>query len=394
MSLAFGVTTTGCGDPPCNSSTCPTGCCDSSDTCQSASQSNCGQLGNACVQCQLGQQCNLGICMGNNQFGGGSGSTGGGAGSTGGGAGSTGGGAGNTGGGAGSTGGGSGSTGGGAGSTGGGAGSTGGGAGSTGGGAGSTGGGAGSTGGGAGSTGGGAGTGGGSQPPACGPSNCAGCCSGTSCIMNPSVIACGTGGQTCQTCGNGDTCLSGECIPAAACDQTTCPNGCCDPMFGCTAGNTNSSCGWGGAQCQSCLLGPTCQSQACTTVAQFPGAACSSDSSCKANDGSSAAPTGTCQTPGTIWPNGYCLPPCANGTCATGTCLNFGSASAPNPRCAGNCTGPGTGQSNCRTGYVCLGLTGANGQTAPFGVCFPNCNNSVSQLCPSPSTCSSLGYCQ
>ena len=166
----------GCGStsPSCDSSSCPTGCCDPSGACQSASALSCGANGAACSACSLGQQCVLGQCAGTNG-GGGSGATGGGSASTGGGSGSTGGGSASTGGGTGSTGGGSASTGGGNGSTGGGSASTGGGNGTTGGGSGAMGGGSGSTGGGGGTT-----------------PTCPNCGLGTVChpVLNTCVSAC------------------------------------------------------------------------------------------------------------------------------------------------------------------------------------------------------------
>ncbi|MFZ5438945.1 MAG: hypothetical protein ACOZQL_02995, partial [Myxococcota bacterium] len=109
----------GCGPttPKCDSSTCATGCCDAKGLCQGgATPTACGSFGAACQACQLGFQCQLGVCVPGGGMGGGS-STGGGGGSTGGGGGSIGGGGGGSiGGGGGSIGGGGGSIGGGGGS--------------------------------------------------------------------------------------------------------------------------------------------------------------------------------------------------------------------------------------------------------------------------------------
>lgn len=80
----------GCGatKPACGPSTCSTGCCDSTGTCQAGSTTfACGSSGTACVSCSAAEVCASGGCISLN--GGGGGSLGGGGGSaTGGGGGS------------------------------------------------------------------------------------------------------------------------------------------------------------------------------------------------------------------------------------------------------------------------------------------------------------------
>lgn len=50
--------------------------------------------------------------------------------------------------------------------------------------------------------------GGGPPPPSCGPSNCAGCCSGGTCYAGTADAACGLGGGACQACGSPLVCLT------------------------------------------------------------------------------------------------------------------------------------------------------------------------------------------
>lgn len=235
----------------------------------------------------------------------------------------------------------------------------------------------------------GGGSGGGSVS-LCNPGNCAGCCNGNNCIQNTNVVACGINGSVCQVCPTSTTCLNGTCQPLSACNATTCASGCCDPQFGCQPGTSSNTCGFGGNQCQSCLINSNCSNKACTTGNGGPGAGCTSDQGCITGDGTSTGETDSCIPAATIWPGGYCSPACtSSATCFNGTCFNlFGGQF-----CMGNCTSPGAGQSNCRSGYVCTTVT-VNSMTAPFGACFPNCNNAPSQICNAGTTCNALGYCR
>lgn len=49
-------------------------------------------------------------------------------------------------------------------------------------------------------------------PPSCSAANCAGCCSGTTCLGGNSVSACGTGGTMCLDCGPSRLCNGGACV--------------------------------------------------------------------------------------------------------------------------------------------------------------------------------------
>jgi hypothetical protein len=109
----------------------------------------------------------------------------------------------------------------------------------------------------------------------------------------------------------------------------------------------------------------------------------------------------------TGWVGGYCTAGCQLTTdtltlgfsaddahCGDGgICVNFGDDFFdPAFSCREGCSGPLTGRSTCRTGYICDWLTGTDGGVAPEGYCQPNCQNTGAG-CPSGYGCTSLGYC-
>lgn len=85
------------------------------------------------------------------------------------------------------------------------------------------------------------------------------------------------------------------------------------------------------------------------------GGACTTNDDCQSAD---------CVT---TWPGGYCTQGCTNVTCPTGsTCFDLGNNVLA---CLADCSGPDTGQSNCRSSYVCSASnTGA-------GYCWPACTS-------------------
>jgi hypothetical protein len=91
------------------------------------------------------------------------------------------------------------------------------------------------------------------------------------------------------------------------------------------------------------------------------------------------------------YPGGYCtatcgpMQPCASGVCVTENV--FGTMASS---CRSTCAGPGTGQSTCRTGYICA-LAPTPG--ALVGFCRPNCNNGALAACPAGQQCQANGYC-
>jgi hypothetical protein len=105
---------------------------------------------------------------------------------------------------------------------------------------------------------------------ACTPQTCPmGCCDFQGfCQSGSSPFACGGFGQSCQNCAqfgaicSGQQCLFG--LDAGACNERTCPFGCCDGAGNCQPGSSNFACGAFGNFCQNCLaFGESCTNQQC-----------------------------------------------------------------------------------------------------------------------------------
>lgn len=166
-----------------------------------------------------------------------------------------------------------------------------------------------------------------------------------------------------------------------SCGSATCPNGCCSNGT-CVAGRVDAACGTGGAACSTCSSPSQCNaSQVCSATDLGTGSPCTATSECYQPILGSAE----CRT---SWPGGgYC----------TGTCLLtervcggfFAGASGwctPLGQCLQDCTSPGSGQSTCRTGYVCDYSNGVGSQ----GVCLPRCQS----VACATGTCNTSGYCR
>ena len=87
--------------------------------------------------------------------------------------------------------------------------------------------------------------------PVCGPGNCAGCCSGNTCVLGTQDNACGgPNGAACVDCLPGNQVCQGRvCRPR--CGPLNCA-GCCNAANACAVGFTNAQCGSGGAACLNC----------------------------------------------------------------------------------------------------------------------------------------------
>jgi serine protease len=101
--------------------------------------------------------------------------------------------------------------------------------------------------------------------------------------------------------------------------------------------------------------------------------------------GIGGACTTTCPNGGTCftgYPGGYCTQECNTTSCPLGsTCIG-----GTNKACLSQCTGPGAGQSTCRSLYVCYD------DGTGYGVCLPKCNTDAD--C-SPDFCNmGTGYCE
>jgi hypothetical protein len=99
-----------------------------------------------------------------------------------------------------------------------------------------------------------------STPPLCTPQNCKGCCSGNVCVTSETDTQCGLGGLACTDCTQkGLTCNGGTCT--STCNPQTCV-GCCQTGT-CFAGFLDTRCGSAGATCADCTQKQT----TCDTLA-------------------------------------------------------------------------------------------------------------------------------
>jgi hypothetical protein len=97
----------------------------------------------------------------------------------------------------------------------------------------------------------------------CSLQNCPGCCIGGVCATGTDLSSCGTGGNACTPCTQGQSCLNGACITLSQCGPTLCA-GCCQNDV-CFVGSDDSACGSGGGPCQNCAdAGDTCVGAACS----------------------------------------------------------------------------------------------------------------------------------
>jgi hypothetical protein len=192
------------------------------------------------------------------------------------------------------------------------------------------------------------------QQCVCNATSCPnGCCTNGpgnpgSCLPGNSNANCGDGGELCETCPTGETCVDGDCV----CNATSCPNGCCDTAAGpCLPGTANDNCGDNGVICVACPMGQTCVDQQCV--------------GCNAT----TCPNGCCDTA-----NGPCLPGNTNADCGDNgeicvscpmgqRCVNqecvCDATSCPNGCCTNGPGNPGTCQTSSNTtcgtqGRLCI----------------------------------------
>lgn len=101
--------------------------------------------------------------------------------------------------------------------------------------------------------------GGSCQQQACGPTNCAGCCAGNTCVVGTQDNACGpTNGQQCADCTQTNQVCQGRAC-RDKCGPANCAAGCCSATNTCVPGFANNQCGSGGAACTNC----TAQASTC-----------------------------------------------------------------------------------------------------------------------------------
>ncbi len=164
------------------------------------------------------------------------------------------------------------------------------------------------------------------------------------------------------------------------CGATTCPNGCCSAGQ-CVTGSGNSACGTGGSTCATCQSPAQCNaSQACSAADLPTGASCSTSTQCY----QPLLGTAECRT---SWPGGYCTGTCLLTEQVCGGFLGLSTGwCTPQGSCLEDCANAGTGQSTCRSGYLCDYSNGVGSQ----GVCVPRCQ----QVSCASGTCNAAGYCR
>ncbi|MFP2931661.1 S8 family serine peptidase [Pyxidicoccus sp. 3LG] len=101
--------------------------------------------------------------------------------------------------------------------------------------------------------------------------------------------------------------------------------------------------------------------------------------------GAADCPGGFCAT---NFPGGYCSQDCSSEACPAGSKCYVTNSSTGAESCLATCTSQvGTGQGNCRTGYVCYS------DGTGVGACQPNCRTS-GLTCAAPRTCDLDGFCR
>jgi len=215
---------------------------------------------------------------------------------------------------------------------------------------------------------------------ACNQTTCpTGCCTtGGQCATGASLTACGTLGETCQDCKSEGFQLCDPTRracgnPVATCDPATC-SGCCEGNE-CFAGSDPNECGKGGETCLHCESNNlACVGNACVTPACGPG-------SCSGCCFGEQCVSGTDQSA------------CGDDGQVCGNCLATGGTCAPQSGGGGVCQGqtacnPGNCQGCCQ-GTSCL--TGNDPQACGIGgtVC-TNCAQTGGQCIPEGPT---GGFC-
>ncbi len=201
--------------------------------------------------------------------------------------------------------------------------------------------------------------------PTCNSGNCAGCCSGTTCVLlaQQSEAQCGKAGAACAGCATGSVCSQGSCSAApSGCNAQNCPNGCCtstNPSAICYSGTTTAHCGTGGVVCSACGTGTSCQNRSCAVPPPPPktvGSSCTSNAECASLGGNYTCKLST-SSGNASYPGGYCTVICNSTLECPGTtsCVNLNPSYGESDRiCWQDCS-----STSCRSpGYACYTLNG------------------------------------
>jgi hypothetical protein len=238
------------------------------------------------------------------------------------------------------------------------------------------------------------------QGGVCDPTTCSGCCLEGICFPGDTSLACGVHGAACSACPGKQVCSSlGICVNPPQCDIANCTNGCCDAQNQCQSGKVGSACGTGGQPCSKCNNGEICDVDQRICETQLCSAAnctgcCGADGKCNAGTTNSACGG-----------NGFACTACTGTSkCnANRICENQGCDAATCPGC---CDANGVCQmsssSHCGyNGFTCV--TCGSGQTcdinsktctSPQSCTSANCNGccGADNACHSGNTPTSCGF--
>ncbi|MEZ4462448.1 MAG: C2 domain-containing protein [bacterium] len=197
------------------------------------------------------------------------------------------------------------------------------------------------------------------------PEVCTGCYVNGECKAGNERLSCGSGGNACVMCAEGDTCEDGVCTSPRNCTPANC-NGCCDANDQCITGNQASACGAGGAACEARLDGTGCIDQRCVGA-----------ETCGPDNCAGCCDNGVCVTTTSLTQCGA-----GGGACQDCSAINgstCGGAACVTPQCSQTCDG-------CCNGDTCITATSAAqcGATGDACVACPN-----GQMC-SNGTCSNM----
>ena len=244
-------------------------------------------------------------------------------------------------------------------------------------------------------------------------------CPAIACTPDCTFDECGDDGcgGSCGSCGSGESCQYGTCIPGSgsdgcttsslagcsgcACEACVCAGDsyCCDNAWdstcviacedcgecgACTPDCLGKDCGSDGCggECGTCLGGQTCQAGTCT------GTACTPD--CTGKQCGPDGCTGTC---------GNCLTgkTCTAGLCATDGCTpSCAGKECGDNGCGGVCGTCGAGTEcqagTCRAPQICTPVCagrecGDDGCSGVCGACQPPLKCTVAGRCADPATC-------
>jgi hypothetical protein len=192
-----------------------------------------------------------------------------------------------------------------------------------------------------------------------------GCCANGpgnrgACLPGNTDQSCGTGGARCAACSGTTSCHDQQCL---ACGLLTCPNGCCDGNGVCQPGNTLAACGTGGVACAACGNDEDCENGQCGFCP--PSCICMGQSICSSGEPQNVLCGGGHPSPCVCMVSAAGQPICVSSqgpvnNCTTDTecqsfvrgavCVNAGPAGSLCPTEGNFCAGPCCNAQSCANG--------------------------------------------